>query len=254
MSKLSVLVPCHNSEKTIRRTLESVRWADEIVVVDSFSTDGTLDICRGYADRLLQHEFTGFAAQKNWGLERCSHDWVLQVDSDERLEPGLQEEIQSALVRPDPEVNCYRIPRKNYTYGRWVRGCGFYPDYQTRLFRRSKASFSDRAVHERIEASGPMPALRHHLLHEDFKGIGPHLAKLGRYSLYELEELRRRGHRLRWWDLWLRPPAVFLRAYFLRAGWRDGYPGLLQAGFLSLGVFLKYARLWESEWERKGGG
>lgn len=251
MTRISVLLPCRDSERTIRRTLESVKWADEIFVIDSFSSDKTLEICREYTDRIHQREYVNSAAQKNWAIPRCAHDWILQIDSDEALEPGLKDELLRAVADADPGIDCFRIPRKNYAYGAWIRSCGFYPDHQTRLFRKSAARFEEKSVHARISCPGAIGTLKGHLLHDDFKDIGSYLIKFERYMRYELEEMIKTGRAFRWRDLCLRPPLVFFRCYLLQGGWREGFPGLLQSYLVSHYVFMKYAKLWEHEWNRR---
>ena len=134
--KISILLPTYNCEKTIEKTLESVVWADEILVVDSFSNDRTLDIVKKFGAKIIQHEYINSANQKNWALKFVSYDWVLQIDSDETLEKGLKEEIYTSLSNMSSNVNCFQIPRKNYVLGKWKAVCNLYPDYQTRLFNK----------------------------------------------------------------------------------------------------------------------
>jgi glycosyltransferase involved in cell wall biosynthesis len=254
MPSVSVLIPCFNSEATIRRAFESVRWADEIVVVDSYSTDRTLEIAHEYTSKIHQRKYVNSANQKNWAIPLCAGDWVLQLDSDEELEPGLAEEIREAVGTAPPELHCFRLRRKNLVYGTWIKSNGFYPDFQTRLYRKAFARYEEKSVHARILVPGRYGELRGHLLHHDFKSIGDYLLKFERYMRYELEELVKRGHRLRWWDLALKPPAVFARGYLLQGGWREGFPGLLQSYLVGAYVFMKYAKLWEYEWRRRQKG
>ena len=250
MTAITVLIPSFNSEATIRKALESVKWADEILIVDSFSQDRTLEICSQYTDHILQHAYENSTSQKNWALRFCTHPWILQLDSDEELEEGLAEEIKSVLSRPH-DTHCYLIPRKNFIYGKWIKTCGIYPDYQTRLFRKDTAKFSERSVHAKIIAPGKFQTLKHHLLHHDFKDVSSYLSKLSRYTNYELTELLKKGHSLSWLDLYLRPPLVFFYVYFWKRGFQDGYRGLLQAVLASQYVFLKHAKLWEDQWKKK---
>lgn len=248
-SRLSVLLPTFNSERTVRAALESVKWADEIVVVDSFSGDGTLSICGEYTDRILRHEYINSAAQKNWAIPQCRNDWILQIDSDEELEAGLREEIEAALAAAGPDIHCYRIPRKNHLYGRWVRSIA-YPDYQTRLFRKATCRYEDKAVHAFIVTEGGYGRLKRHLLHHNFEDVEAYLQRFGRYSRCELEVLVNAGRRLRWFDLYLRPALIFFYIYVLRGGWREGVRGLLSARLTSWYIFLKYMKLWEHEWRQ----
>src|SRR5260370_6427534 len=133
---ISILLPTFNCANSVRDTLESLKWADEIVAVDSYSTDGTLDICREFGARIIQHEYVNSAKQKNWAVPQCRHEWVLQIDTDEMLSPELKEEIEQAVAAAPQEVHAFRMPRRNHVLGRFMRYGGIYPDYQTRLFRR----------------------------------------------------------------------------------------------------------------------
>ena len=139
---VSVLLPTYNCAKTVRTTLESVKWADEILVADSFSTDSTLEVCREYGTRVIQREYHNSASQKNWALPQCRNEWVLQIDSDEVLSPELRDEIEKAMATAAPGVHAFRMPRRNHMLGRWVRYGGVYPDYQTRLLRRDRGTLA----------------------------------------------------------------------------------------------------------------
>jgi glycosyltransferase involved in cell wall biosynthesis len=246
-AKLSVLLPTYNCADIVQDTLESVRWADEILVVDSFSTDGTLDVCRKYTDRIIQHEYVNSATQKNWALSQCRYEWILQIDTDERLEPGLREEIEMALANTPSDVHAYRIPRKNHILGRWLLYGGLYPDYQTRLFRRDEGRWQDKEVHAHVVVPGKVGPLRHHILHYGMPHISKQLRNLDRYTRYEADELSKRGERFHWWYLGLRPLAIFVYNYIWRQGFRVGYRGLLIAAFETTFQFWAHAKLWELE-------
>src|ERR1041385_634075 len=155
-TKLTVLIPTYNCQVHLRECLESVKWADEIFIVDSFSTDKTLDIAREYTQRIIQHEYINSAMQKNWAIPQCTNDWVLLIDSDELLEPALQQEMQALLADLPSGVDAFRIPRKNLVFGKWLKSCRMYPDYQIRLFRKAVAHYQDKEVHAHIEVPGPI--------------------------------------------------------------------------------------------------
>lgn len=244
---ISVLLPTYNSAETVRDALESLKWADEILVVDSFSTDRTLEICREYGARILQHEYVNSAKQKNWAVSQCAHDWVLQIDTDEILEPGLREEIEAALAAAPAEVHALKIPRKNHILGKWVKYGGIYPDYQTRVFRRDRGRWSDREVHAHIQVPGQIGVLTRHVLHYNMPNISKQLRNLDRYARYEADELRKQGKRFRWWNLLFRPPAAFVYQYVFLQGFRSGYRGLLYAFLTTSYLFWKHAKLWEVE-------
>jgi glycosyltransferase involved in cell wall biosynthesis len=249
---LSVLLPTYNCSRPVRATLESVKWADEIFVVDSFSADETLDICRAYGARIVQHEYINSATQKNWALPQCSYEWVLQMDSDETLAEGLREEIEQAIESAPPEVQAFRIPRKNFFGGSWLKYGGNYPDYQKRLFRRDKGRWIDRQVHAHVQVPGRVGTLRHALVHEDWPTLAKPLGNLDRYTRYEATELHKQGKRFHWYDLVFRPWAAFLYRYLWLQGFRDGWRGFIFAVYMAIYVFLSRAKLWEMEILRSG--
>jgi glycosyltransferase involved in cell wall biosynthesis len=245
--QLSVLLPTFNNERIVRDCLESVKWADEILVVDSFSTDCTPAISREYGARVIQHEYIQSAKQKNWAIPQCAHEWVLQIDTDERLEPGAREEIENVIASAQSEVHAFRIPRKNHILGEWLTVCNLYPDYQTRLFKRDVARFQDKEVHAHIRVPGQVGTLEHHLLHYGMTSIGKQLSNIDRYSRYQADELFKRGKRVRGYDLVLRPFAIFAYYYFWKRGFTAGYRGLLVSAIDMTFDFWAHAKLWEMQ-------
>ena len=244
---VSVLLPTYNCAGTVRATLDSVKWADEILVVDSFSTDNTLEICREYGARVLQHEYINSAMQKNWAVGECKNEWVLQIDSDEVLEAGAQEEILKAIVSASPRVEAFRLPRKNHVLGKWVRYGGIYPDWEMRLFRRDKGRWFDREVHSNVRVPGETGTLEHHILHYGMPHLSKQLRNLDRYTRYEADELRKQKRRFRLTDLLFRPILTFFYRYLWLGGYRDGMRGFLVCAYLSVYVFFTRAKLWEME-------
>jgi glycosyltransferase involved in cell wall biosynthesis len=242
---ISVLLPTFNSAKIVEGTLESVRWADEILVVDSYSTDNTLDICRRYGARIIQHEYINSAKQKNWAAPQCRNEWVLQIDTDEVLEPGLRDEIERAVNEAPPDVHAFRIPRKNHVLGTWVRYGGIYPDYQTRLFRRDLGRWVEREVHAHIKVPGEVNTLRHNILHYGMPALSKQVRNLDRYTRYEADEMLKVGKNFRWYDLIVHPWLVFFYRYFLCQGFRDGWRGFILCAYLGMYDFLSHAKLWE---------
>jgi glycosyltransferase involved in cell wall biosynthesis len=231
----------------VRHTFESVKWADEILVVDSYSTDRTLEICREYGARIIQHEYINSAKQKNWALPQCAFEWVLQIDTDEVLEPGLREEIEQAVATAPSDVYAFRIPRKNHILGCWVRYGGNYPDYQTRLLRRHQCRWSEREVHAHLQISGKMGTLEHSLLHDNMPHIGKELRNLDRYTRYEADELQKRKCHFRWHHLVIRPWLAFFYRYLWLQGFRDGWRGFIYCAYSAMYVFLSRAKKWEME-------
>jgi len=231
----------------VRSTLDAVSWADEIVVVDSYSTDATVEICREYGSRILQHEYVNSAKQKNWAVDQCKYEWILQVDADEVLEPGLQQEIRQAIATASEDVQLFRIPRKNHMLGKWIRYGGNFPDYQTRLFRRGKARWNEREVHARIEVSGSVGTLQHSLLHNNMPHISKELRNLDRYTRYEAEEMSKQRRHFRWHYLLIRPWLVFFHRYVWLQGFRDGWRGIFYSAYMAIYVFMYWSKVWEME-------
>jgi glycosyltransferase involved in cell wall biosynthesis len=244
---ISVLLPTFNCEKTVRATLESVKWADEILVADSYSTDATLDVCREYGARVIQHEYINSATQKNWALPQCRHEWVFQIDSDEVMTPELRGEVEKAVAAAPAQTHAFRMPRRNHMLGRWVRFGGTYPDYQVRLVRRDLARWREREVHAHITVAGDVGTLGSDLLHYDIPVIAKTLRNLDRYTRYEADELKKNGRSFRWHHLLLRPFGAFLYRYLWLQGFRDGWRGLIICGYWGAYVFFTRAKLWEME-------
>ena len=243
---LSALVTTKNEERAIRACLESIRWADEVVVVDSGSTDGTLEIARSIADQVLDHEYESPAAQKNWALQKLRHSWVLILDADERVTPDLRQEIESVLADPSRRDG-YWIGRENYFYGKPIRSAGWQRDRVLRLFDRSKGAYRPVLVHEEVELRGRADRLRARLVHEPYRDLDQYFEKWSRYSRWSAEELRRRGVRASALRLLLRPWLRFARMYLLEGGFREGRRGIVLCGLAAFSVFTKYARRWEDE-------
>jgi glycosyltransferase involved in cell wall biosynthesis len=243
---LSVLVTTKNEEPTIGPCLESSRWAEEIVVVDSGSTDRTLEIARSLADRVLTHEYESPAAQKNWALPQLRNDWALILDADERVTPDLRAEIESVLADP-ARRDGYWIRRENWFYGRPIRSAGWQRDRVLRLFDRRKGAYRPVQVHEEIELQGTSDTLRAPLFHEPYRDLDHYFEKWSRYSRWSAEELRRKNVRASGARLLLRPWLRFARMYLLEGGFLEGRRGIVLCGLAAFSVFTKYARRWESE-------
>ena len=253
-TKLTVLIPTYNCQVHLRECLESVKWADEIFVCDSFSTDDTLKIAREYTDRIVQHEYINSAKQKNWAIPQAMHEWVLLIDSDEFLEPELQQEIQTILEAIPPETDGFRIPRKNLVFGKWIKSCNMYPDYNLRLFRRDASRYQDMEVHADIELPGRTGTLQHAFVHHDFENVVETIVKWGRYTRYEGDQMVKVGRKYHWYNIVFRPPAVFFLYYFKTGAFREGYQGFFVSVMWSLYSFFKHARLWELEWRKSPAG
>jgi glycosyltransferase involved in cell wall biosynthesis len=245
--KLSVAIITYNEETNIRRTLESVTWADEIVVVDSGSTDRTVAICREYTDRVFRQDWLGFAKQKNFAIDKTSGDWVLSLDADEPIEPALADEIRTIISSPHA-YDGYRIPRKTFFLGKLIRHGGWYPDYNLRLFRRGKGSFGERAVHEAVRVQGSVGKTHHAIEHHAYPDLASYLSSINKYSSLAVDVMGEKGisrFKTSWMHILLRPVLTFVLKYFFRLGFLDGKHGLVLNLFHSYYVFAKYAKAWE---------
>ncbi len=244
MPKLSVTVITHNEAADIDAALASVSWADEIVVVDSESTDDTVAIARRHTDRVIVRRWPGYIDQKNYAASVAAHDWILSLDADERVTPALAAEI-ARLMRGAPSDAAFRIPRVTWHLGRWVRSTDWYPDYQTRLYDRRVARWSGRYVHEAVTAEGTIGRLEGELQHYAYRDIADHLETIDRYTTYAARQMYESGRRATFSQLAFHPPLAFLRNYIARGGIRDGSAGLIISALNSYYVFVKFAKLWE---------
>ena len=244
--RLTVIVPTYNEEEMIRDCLESVLFADEILVVDSFSTDRTLTIARELGARIVQRKFDYPADQKNWAIPQATHEWILLLDADERATPALREEVERTL-RAKPRADGFWIRRINYFLGRPIHRCGWGTDKVIRLFRRDVSRYQDRRVHEEIDLPEPLPVLEHPLEHYTFRSFGQYFRKLDLYSEWGAGQMYLKGRRARAIEVLLRPVGRFIRMYILRLGFLEGGRGLVLSMLGAFSVYLKYARLWEHD-------
>lgn len=229
----------------MRACLESVRWCDEIVVVDSHSTDRTLEIARQFTDRVLVRDWPGYREQKQFALDQVRYEWVLNLDADERVSPELRAEIQRELASADPGVNGFYIPRLVYYLRRWWYRGGWYPDYRMRLFRRDKARWGGINPHEKVIVEGKTRRLSGNLLHFTYVDVSQHLVKVNRLTDVSAVELLDQKPRATISGLVLRPAWRFFRSLVLDAGGLEGWPGFFVAVTAGFYVFLKYAKFHE---------
>lgn len=246
---LSVAIVTKNEESNLARTLTSVRWADEIVIVDCGSTDRTGEIARSFGAKFFVEDWKGFGAQKNSAIAQCTGDWVLALDADEEVSPELAAEIRQ-LLAGTPAHDAYFLPRRNFFLGRWIRHGGYYPDPKLRLFRKGGFRFEERAVHETIPATGPTGRLRGDLLHHAYPTLDSYIGHMNRYSALGAEQALARGKTSRAWPafLWnvlIVPVATFKYNYVFRLGFLDGREGLLLHLYHSAYVSWKYAKAWQ---------
>jgi glycosyltransferase involved in cell wall biosynthesis len=243
--RLSVVVVTLNEEDRIRACLESVAWADELIVVDAESQDKTAAIARELTDHVVVRPWPGFAAQKNFGLDQARGEWILSLDADEIVSAPLREEITAIVERGGAHTG-FAVPRRNVFWGRWIRHGGLYPDWQLRLFARGRGRFAERSVHESVTVQGSVGRLSGHLEHRSYRDVGDFLVRADRYSTLAAEEWLAAGRRARpLVDLAVRPLGRFLGMYVARGGFLDGWRGFLLAVLYAYYVFLRSAKVWE---------
>jgi glycosyltransferase involved in cell wall biosynthesis len=248
---ISAIVVCYNEEDRIGECLESLTWCDEIVVVDSFSTDRTVEICRRYTERVVQRAWSGYRDQKSFAHSLATKDWVLLVDSDERVTPALRQEILATLAENRGDCAGYSVPRLVYYLGRWWWRGGWYPDYDVRLFKRDRITWGGADPHEKILVSGKVRRLKNPLQHFSYRNMEDHLQRINRFTSISSAELKKEGARWRLSAALLHPLGRFVRFYFLKRGFMEGFGGFYVAACAAFYVFLKYAKLWELELEEK---
>ena len=244
MPRVSVTVITKNEAADIADALASVAWADEIVVVDSESSDDTVAIAKRFTDRVIVRPWPGYSEQKNYAASMARNDWILSLDADERVTPALADEVRSTLSGT-PRESAFRIPRVTWHLGRWIRTTDWYPDPQTRLYDRRAAKWTGRYVHESVTASGETGRLRGELQHYAYRDIADHLETIDRYTTYAARQMYEDGRRAGLRHLAGHPPLAFLRNYIARRGILDGGPGLIISALNSYYVFLKFAKLRE---------
>ena len=246
--RLTGIVTTFNEEANIRACLESLAFADELLLVDSFSTDGTLAIARSIPGvKIVQREYFGSAAQKNWAMDQVATPWILIVDADERVPEPLAREIL-ALLEKGPDADHYFIRRRNFFLGRLIRHSGWSTDKVVRLFKAGSARYPNRRVHADLATHGSTPTLAEPMLHETYRSLDQGLEKIHRYAVWAAADAYRAGRRPGLFELVFRPLWRFFRMYGIQAGFLDGRDGLVLCGLQAYGVFLKWARVWE--WER----
>ncbi|MCH8929054.1 MAG: glycosyltransferase family 2 protein [Candidatus Marinimicrobia bacterium] len=237
--KISTLMICYNAERTIRKTLNSLDWSDEIIVVDSFSSDGTPDICKEFDVTFLQKEWQGFGKQRKWSVEQANNDWIFFIDADEEVSGELKSELLN-IKNEGTESDVYAVPRKVYYMNRWITHSGWYPDYKERLFNKHKASWNESELHEKLIYKGAAKKLKGDLYHYTYQNVEDQLERINRYSTIAAEELYSKG---------IKPNLIksifgsiwrFKKLYFLKLGFLDGLAGLTIASMESYYVMLRY--------------
>jgi glycosyltransferase involved in cell wall biosynthesis len=255
MTAVSGCVIARDDASRIEACLASLAWTDEtVVVIDERSCDATEPLARRAGARVLRHAYEGNLEQKNFALDQLKTDWVVALDADEALSPELSVRLRERLASDPDGLHGIELNRVTRHLGRWIRHGDFHPDWQLRVFRRSRGRWAGSNPHGRVRVAGRVERLAGDLEHASYQDLSDQLARVQEYSRVEAEQLHRRGRRARISDLCLRPPARFLRAYLLKAGFLDGVPGFVIAAVTAFHVFLKYAKLWELGRAARGDG
>ncbi len=242
---VSATIITFNEEDNIERCLDSVSWADEIVVVDSFSTDNTVALCRRYTDKIIQRQWPGHVLQKQFALEQAAGPWVLSLDADEELSAEARDEIRTALLDGSTPAEGFVFPRQSYYLGRWIRHGGWYPDKKLRLVRKHRARWTGRDPHDKLQVRGTTVRLQGRILHYVYKDISHQLKTVDSFSSISARNWQQDGKSFSLPMLLFRPPIRFLETYVWKRGFLDGLPGFIIAVISSYYVFCKYAKLWE---------
>jgi len=242
--RVTVTIITLNEADHIADAIDSAAWGDEVIVVDSGSTDDTVSIARAKGARVEARPWTGYVDQKNFAAGLASNDWIFSLDADERIPSPLATEVR-ALLSTEPPCRGYRLPRVTHHLGRWVRTTDFYPDFQMRLYDRRAARWEGRYVHESVTVHGETGRLTNELQHYSYRDLRDHLDRINHYTTLAALQMHERGRRTGPLGLLLHPPAAFIRNYVLRRGFRDGTAGLTLSIVNAYSVFLKFAKLWE---------
>jgi (heptosyl)LPS beta-1,4-glucosyltransferase len=243
---ISCAIVVYNEERNIDECLDSAKWMDEIVVVDAYSQDKTVEICRKFTTCIHQRPWNGFGEQKNFSIDHSTSDWVFILDADERISPALREEIEAILTaRESAGPVAYSLPRKNYYYGKWIRWAGCYPDCQLRLFRRGVGKLDDAEPHNKFVFQGKAAYLTGALDHYTERTIADHFRKFNNFTTLAAKERGKTKQSVYWYDLTFRPVFTFWKYYVMRQGFREGMHGFLICVFASMYTFVKYAKLWD---------
>lgn len=249
MGKLSVVISAYNEEVKLPACLESVAFADEIIVVDNESSDKTVEIAKKYKAKVYSRPNNLMLnVNKNYGFTKATGDWVLNLDADERVSDELKQEIQKTLNQTDSTFVGFQMPRKNIIFGRWIRHTGWYPDYHLRLFKKGKGTFAEKHVHEKLTADGDTGTLTGDLIHESYDSIMQFMQKM--YLIYapnEAEQLLKKGYVFSYLDAIRFPFQEFIGRFFAREGYKDGFHGLMLSLLMAFYHFIVFANLWENK-------
>lgn len=244
--KISATIIVRNEEENLAEVCSTLGWADEIVIVDSDSTDRTVEIARGFTDKVYNREWNGYKDKHEFADSKASGDWIFWIDADERVTPELEASIEALRSKPDAEMaEGYRIARKTEYLGEWIRHSGWYPDYQMRLYRKDKSYWDGVAPHQTARVNGRVERLEGELLHYTKRDLADHHRVTEQYASLAAQHMAEQSRTIGAAGLFVKAVSSFIRTYILKQGFRDGVRGMIIAGFTAYGVFLKYAKLWE---------
>ena len=242
MGKISAIVITYNEQQNIDECLQSLSWADEIIVIDSYSTDNTINIAKKYTGKIIEVDNSSFGHKKNIGIEQSTGEWILWIDADERITETLKNEI-IAVINKENSFDAYYINRKSFFINKFINHSGWFPDYTLRLFKKSiNLKFNDAEVHEKIEYNGKPGKLKNLILHYTDYDFEHYISKLNSYTTHSAIELAKKNKKSGIADLIFRPVFTFLKMYFVKLGFLDGYTGLILCILSSYHVFFKYAK------------
>jgi len=244
MAKISAIVITYNESGNIKDCLTSLKWCDEIIVVDSHSTDDTVSIAVEYTQNIIAVDNIPYGEKRNIGIDKATGDWIIWLDADERVSAELKEEI-SGIISSNSPSEAYKINRKSYFINKFIKHCGWYPDYTLRLFKKSTGiRFNDSLVHEKAVYTGITGRLKNDILHYTDRDFEHYISKLNKYTTLSTEELKAKGRKTGFFDIIFRPAFTFFKMYFLKLGILDGYTGLVLCTLSSIHVMTKYSKLY----------
>jgi glycosyltransferase involved in cell wall biosynthesis len=241
---ITACIITYNEERNIRDCLRSVEWADEVVVVDSYSKDRTVEIAREFTDKVVRREWNGINDQRRFAQDQAGHEWVFNLDADERASAELAREIAS-LDLESRDIDGYLVPRRAFYLGRWIKHGGWYPDYKLRLYRKAKGRFLDNDPHDTVELDGRTAKLRGEIEHYTYRDISDQLAQIQKFSTTRAEQFMHSGRKFSYLQLLFRPPWKFFNTYILRLGLLDGMAGFIISALSAYHVFVTWAKFWE---------
>ncbi len=240
---ISVIVITHNEENNIANCLSTVDWAGEIILVDSLSTDRTVELAKRYTQNIFIKKWEGYGAAKNFAIDQARFDWILSLDADERVTPELALEVKKIVSISSENIEGYEVARRAYFLNKWIKHCGWYPGYVIRLFKRTAVRFNEKRVHENVEVIGSVGKLENDILHFTDATLFHYLEKFNQYTTLAAEDARERGKKCSVFDLTVRVVYMFVKMFFLRRGFLDGMHGFVLSLLSANYVFVKYAKL-----------